>query len=137
MRAGVLKIQNHIYEFDPKKIGETFFSHKKSDLGNAEKVNVSFKEILDEKIFKDNSISFSDRASKILNEINGHLTTDQINRLESGLGKLKKKGIVSGILLMDSTAFVLNVKNQTVVTTIGQNRIQENIFSNFDAFAVV
>jgi flagellar operon protein len=137
MRAGVLKIQNHIYEFDPKKIGETFFSHKKSDLGNAEKVNVSFKEILDEKIFKDNSISFSDRASKILNEINGHLTTDQMNRLESGLGKLKKKGIVSGILLMDSTAFVLNVKNQTVVTTIGQNRIQENIFSNFDAFAVV
>jgi flagellar operon protein len=132
-----LKIQNHIYEFDPKKIGETFFSHKKSDLGNAEKVNVSFKEILDEKIFKDNSISFSDRASKILNEINGHLTTDQMNRLESGLGKLKKKGIVSGILLMDSTAFVLNVKNQTVVTTIGQNRIQENIFSNFDAFAVV
>ena len=91
MRAGVLKIQNHIYEFDPKKIGETFFSHKKSDLGNAEKVNVSFKEILDEKIFKDNSISFSDRASKILHEINGHLTTDQINRLESGLGKLKKK----------------------------------------------
>ena len=137
MRAGVLKIQNHIYEFDPKKIGETFFSHKKSDLGNAEKVNVSFKEILDEKIFKDNSISFSDRASKILNEINGHLTTEQMNRLESGLGKLKKKGIVSGILLMDSTAFVLNVKNQTVVTTIGQNRIQENIFSNFDAFAVV
>ena len=137
MRAGVLKIQNHIYEFDPKKIGETFFSHKKSDLGNAEKVNVSFKEILDEKIFKDNSISFSDRASKILNEINGHLTTDQMNRLESGLGKLKKKGIVSGILLMDSTAFVLNVKNQTVVTTIGQNRIQENVFSNFDAFAVV
>ena len=137
MRAGVLQIQNHIYEFDPKKIGETSFSHKKSDLGNAEKVNVSFKEILDEKIFKDNSISFSDRASKILHEINGHLTTDQMNRLESGLEKLKKKGIVSGILLMDSTAFVLNVKNQTVMTTIGQNRIQENIFSNFDAFVVV
>ena len=137
MRAGVLQIQNHIYEFDPKKIGETFFSHKKSDLGNAEKVNVSFKEILDEKIFKDNSISFSDRASKILNEINGHLTTDQMNRLESGLGKLKKKGVVSGILLMDSTAFILNVKNQTVMTTIGQNRIQENVFSNFDAFAIV
>ncbi len=137
MRAGVLQIQNHIYEFDPKKIGETFFSPKKSDLGNAEKVNVSFKEILDEKIFKDNSISFSDRASKILNEINGSLTTDQMNRLELGLGKLKEKGIASGVLLMDSTAFVLNVKNQTVMTTIGKNRIQENVFSNFDAFAIV
>ena len=137
MRAGVLQIQNHIYEFDPKKIGETFFSHKKSDLGNAEKVNVSFKEILDEKIFKDNSISFSDKASKILHEINGNLTTEQMNRLESGLEKLKNKGVVSGILLMDSTAFVLNVKNQTVMTTIGQNRIQENVFSNIDSFAVV
>ena len=137
MRAGVLKIQNNIYEFDPKKIGETSFSHKKFDLGNSEKVNVSFKEILDEKIFQDNSISFSDKASKILHEINGNLTTDQMNRLKLGLGKLKKKGVVSGILLMDSTAFILNVKNQTVMTTIGQNRIQENVFSNFDAFAVV
>ena len=137
MRVGILQIQNNIHEFHPKRVGETSFSNKKLDLGNSEKVNVSFKEILDEKIFQDNSISFSDRASKILHEINGHLTTDQMNRLELGLGKLKKKGVVSGILLMDSTAFVLNVKNQTVMTTIGKNRIQENVFSNFDAFAIV
>lgn len=137
MRAGVLQIQNNIYEFDPKKIRNTSFSHKKSDLVNSEKGNFSFKEILDEKIFQDNSISFSDKASKILHEINGNLTTEQMNRLESGLEKLKNKGVVSGILLMDSTAFVLNVKNQTVMTTIGENRIQDNVFSNFDAFAVV
>ena len=137
MRAGVLQIQNHIYEFDPKKIGETFFSPKKSDLGNAEKVNVSFKEVLNNKIFQDNTINFSDKASKNLHEINGSLTTDQMNRLELGLGKLKEKGIASGVLLMDSTAFVLNVKSQTVMTTIGKNRIQENVFSNFDAFAIV
>ena len=137
MRAGVLKIQNHIYEFDPKKIGETSFSRKKSDLGNSEKVNVSFKEVLNNKIFQDNTINFSDKASKNLHEINGSLTTDQMNRLELGLGKLKEKGVSSGVLLMDSTAFVLNVKNQTVMTTIGKNRIQENVFSNFDAFAIV
>ena len=137
MRAGVLQIQNNIYEFDPKKIGETSFSHKSNDLGNAEKVNVSFKEVLNNKIFQDNTINFSDKASKNLHEINGSLTTDQMNRLELGLGKLKEKGIASGVLLMDSTAFVLNVKNQTVMTTIGKNRIQENVFSNFDAFAIV
>jgi|TARA_B100000959_G_scaffold107373_1_gene113190 flagellar operon protein len=137
MRAGVLQIQNNIYEFDPKKIGETSFSHKNNDLGNSEKVNVSFKEVLNNKIFQDNSINFSDKASKNLHEINGSLNTDQMNRLELGLGKLKEKGIASGVLLMDSTAFVLNVKSQTVMTTIGKNRIQENVFSNFDAFAIV
>jgi len=137
MRAGVLQIQNNIYEFDPKKIGETSFSHKSNDLGNSEKVNVSFKEVLNNKIFQDNTINFSDKASKNLHEINGSLNTDQINRLELGLGKLKEKGVSSGVLLMDSTAFVLNVKNQTVMTTIGKNRIQENVFSNFDAFAIV
>tara|TARA_B100000953_G_C17756635_1_gene337564 strand:+ start:57 stop:470 length:414 start_codon:yes stop_codon:yes gene_type:complete len=137
MRAGVLQIQNNIYEFDPKKIGETSFSYKSNDLGNAEKVNVSFKEVLNNKIFQDNTINFSDKASKNLHEINGSLTTDQMNRLELGLGKLKEKGVSSGVLLMDSTAFVLNVKNQTVMTTIGKNRIQENVFSNFDAFAIV
>ena len=93
--------------------------------------------MLNNKIFQDNTINFSDKASKNLHEINGSLTTDQINRLELGLGKLKEKGVTSGVLLMDSTAFVLNVKNQTVMTTIGKNRIQENVFSNFDAFAIV
>ena len=137
MRAGVLQIQNNIYEFDPKKIGETSFSYKSNDLGNAEKVNVSFKEVLNNKIFQDNTINFSDKASKNLHEINGSLTTDQMNRLELGLGKLKEKGVSSGVLLMDSTAFVLNVKNQTVMTTIGKNKIQENVFSNIDAFAIV
>ena len=137
MRAGVLQIQNNIYEFDPKKIGEASFPHKNNDLGNSEKVNVSFKEVLNNKIFQDNTINFSDKASKNLHEINGSLNTDQINRLELGLGKLKEKGVSSGVLLMDSTAFVLNVKNQTVMTTIGKNRIQENVFSNFDAFAIV
>jgi len=137
MRAGVLQIQNNIYEFDPKKIGETSFSHKSNDLGNSEKVNVSFKEVLNNKIFQDNTINFSDKASRNLHEINGSLTTDQMNRLELGLGKLKEKGVSSGVLLMDSTAFVLNVKNQTVMTTIGKNKIQENVFSNIDAFAIV
>ena len=137
MRAGVLQIQNNIYEFDPKKIGETSFSHKSNDLGNSEKVNVSFKEVLNNKIFQDNTINFSDKASRNLHEINGSLTTDQMNRLELGLGKLKEKGVSSGVLLMDSTAFVLNVKNQTVMTTIGKNKIQENVFSNIDAFGIV
>jgi len=137
MRAGVLQIQNNIYEFDPKKIGETSFSHKSNDLGNSEKVNVSFKEVLNNKIFQDNTFNFSDKASRNLHEINGSLTTDQMNRLELGLGKLKEKGVSSGVLLMDSTAFVLNVKNQTVMTTIGKNKIQENVFSNIDAFAIV
>ena len=137
MRVGILQIQNNIHEFHPRRVGETSFSSKKLNLGNSEKVNVTFKEILDEKIFQDNSISFSEKASKNLHEINGELTLDQINRLETGLGRLKGKGVTSGILLMDSTAFVMNVKNQTVISTIGKNRVQENVFSNFDGFAVV
>ena len=137
MRVGIFQIQNNIHEFHPKRVGETSFSNKKLDLGNSEKVNITFKEILDEKIFQDNSISFSEKASKNLHEINGELTADQKNRLETGLGRLKGKGVTSGILLMDSTAFVMNVKNQTVISTIGKNRVQENVFSNFDGFAVV
>ncbi len=137
MRVGVLQIQNNIHDFQPKRVENNPFSSQKTELGNTEKVNETFREILDEKIYKDNSISFSERASKIFHEINGNLTMEQMNRLESGLGRLKDKGVSSGILLMDSTAFVLNVKNQTVMATMGKNQVQENVFSNFDAFAVV
>ncbi len=137
MRVGVLQIQNNIHDFQLNQVGKSSFSNQKTELGNSEKINGTFGEILDKKIYNDNSISFSERASKNFHKINGNLTADQMDRLESGLGRLKEKGVISGVLLMDSTAFVLNVKNQTVMTTIGKNIVQENVFSNFDAFAVV
>jgi len=137
MRVGMLQIQNNINDLQSKSIGRVTFSDKKSENKGVDISNISFKEVLDNKIFNDNSITFSDKANKNLMDINGPLNIDQITRLESGLGRFKERGAKTGVLLMDETAFVVNVNKQSIVSTMGKEKVQENVFSNIDSFAVV
>ena len=133
----MLQIQNNINDLQSKSIGKVTFSDKKSENQGVDISNISFKEVLDNKIFNDNSITFSDKANKNLMDINGPLNIDQITRLESGLGRFKERGAKTGVLLMDETAFVVNVNKQSIVSTMGKEKVQENVFSNIDSFAVV
>ena len=133
----MLQIQNNINDLQSKSIGRVTFSDKKSENKGVDISNISFKEVLDNKIFNDNSITFSDKANKNLMDINGPLNIDQITRLESGLGRFKERGAKTGVLLMDETAFVVNVNKQSIVSTMGKEKVQENVFSNIDSFAVV
>ena len=133
----MLQIQNNINDLQSKSIGRVTFSDKKSENQGVDISNISFKEVLDNKIFNDNSITFSDKANKNLIDINGPLNIDQITRLESGLGRFKEIGAKTGVLLMDETAFVVNVNKQSIVSTMGKEKVQENVFSNIDSFAVV
>ena len=133
----MLQIQNNINDLQSKSIGRVIFSDKKSENKGVDISNISFKEVLDNKIFNDNSITFSDKANKNLMDINGPLNIDQITRLESGLGRFKERGAKTGVLLMDETAFVVNVNKQSIVSTMGKEKVQENVFSNIDSFAVV
>ena len=137
MRVGMLQIQNNINDLQSKSIGRVTFSDKKSENKGVDISNISFKEVLDNKIFNDNSITFSDKANKNLMDINGPLNIDQITRLESGLGRFKERGAKTGVLLMDETAFVVNVNKQSIVSTMGKEKVKENVFSNIDSFAVV
>ena len=133
----MLQIQNNINDLQSKSIGRVTFSDKNSENKGVDISNISFKEVLDNKIFNDNSITFSDKANKNLMDINGPLNIDQITRLESGLGRFKERGAKTGVLLMDETAFVVNVNKQSIVSTMGKEKVQENVFSNIDSFAVV
>jgi len=137
MRVGVYQIQNNVDLFHSNKIGEISKSQKNDVSEKSENTIGTFKEILDAKVFNDNSIGFTEKASEIMHEIFGTLTKDQMSRLETGLSRLKDEKVASGIILMDSTAFLMNVKSQTIISTIEKERVQQNVFSNIDALAVV
>tara|TARA_B100001123_G_C15345850_1_gene1037109 strand:+ start:16779 stop:17192 length:414 start_codon:yes stop_codon:yes gene_type:complete len=137
MRVGVYQLQNNIDLFNTNKIGDRSDLHKNDSLKKSDSSIGTFKEIFDAKIYKDNSISFTEKASEIMHEVFGILTQEQMTRLETGLSRLKDEKVASGIILMDSNAFLMNVKSQTVISTIEKERVQQNVFSNIDAFAVV
>ena len=41
------------------------------------------------------------------------------------------------LLVMDSVAMVVNVGNRTVITCVGRENMQDNVFTNIDSAAVI
>lgn len=82
-------------------------------------------------------LRFSKHADERLNTRNISLTDEQINRLNDGMKKAGEKGINESLVLMDNLAFIVNVKNNTVITAMDSRSTEERIFTNIDGAVIV
>lgn len=62
---------------------------------------------------------------------------DRIERLNRGVELAAEKGCDESLILVDSTAFIVSVKNNTVITTISADDLKENVFTNIDSAVIV
>lgn len=86
---------------------------------------------------KQSDIRFSKHASGRLNDRNIELSSTQLERLQLGTQKAEAKGINESLVLMDNLAFIVNVKNNTVVTAMDQNETDESVFTNIDGAVII
>ena len=98
-------------------------------------VNSSFLEILKEK--EDEQVKFSKHATQRLSNRNINLTIEQMERLNSGIEAARGKAINESLVMMDDLAFIVNVKNNTVVTAMDQNETNSQVFTNIDGAVIV
>ena len=100
--------------------------------------NNSFEQILKEKQkVSCSELKFSKHASSRLAERQIDLTNEQIQRLESGARKASEKGINESLVLVDQLAFIVSVKNNTVITAMEQKEASDNIFTNIDGAVIM
>lgn len=92
----------------------------------------SFVEVLDDMA----SLKFSKHASGRLYERNIELSESQMTRLNAGMQAANKKGINESLVLLDDMAFIVNVKNQTVITAMDKNDTNGNVFTNIDGAVI-
>ena len=50
--------------------------------------------------------------------------------------RAEQKGSKDSLVLLDDLAFVVSVKNKTVVTAVDSNRAKENVFTNIDSVVI-
>ena len=84
-----------------------------------------------------NSLKFSKHAAYRLQDRNIELSDSQIDRLNAGMQKANEKGINESLVLMDQMAFIVNVKNNTVITALNENEVKDNVFTNIDGAVIV
>ena len=75
-------------------------------------------------------LKFSKHASQRLNSRNIELSGEQQMRLSDAAGKARDKGMNESLVMVDDLAFIVNVKNNTVVTAV--NGTANAIFTNID-----
>ena len=96
----------------------------------------SFAEILEQKkLAERGELKFSKHASERLVSRNIDLSESQKERLNQAVKAAEAKGIKESLVMMDNLAFIVNVKNNTVITAVAGG--EEKIFSNIDGAVVV
>lgn len=86
---------------------------------------------------KTGEVKFSKHASMRLEERNIELTKEQLDRLNEGTIKASDKGIKDSLILVDELAFIVNVPNNTVITTMDSTNTEESVFTNIDGAVII
>jgi flagellar operon protein len=93
---------------------------------------VAFSDLLKEA----NHLTFSSHAQKRLEKREIHLGDNEMVRLNAAVDKAESKGAKESLILMDQLAFIVNVPDRKVVTTINVNQRSEGIFTQIDSVVI-
>lgn len=97
----------------------------------------SFAEQLRDKLGS-KEVEFSNHAIKRLESRQIDVVeNDRIERLNKGVELAAEKGSEESLILVDSTAFIVSVKNNTVITTVSADDLKGNVFTNIDSAVIV
>ena len=78
------------------------------------------------------SVKFSNHAQKRLETRSIEMDQNSMSRLSTAVDKAQAHGAKESLILMDDLAFVVNVPNRTVVTTVDMNNRKEGVFTQID-----
>lgn len=82
-------------------------------------------------------LKFSKHAGERLEDRDISLTDEQLRRLEEGTRKAEAKGINESLVLMDNMAFIVNIRNSTVITAMDQQDGIEKVYTNIDGAVII
>lgn len=125
------------------KVGQAYYpkhpvtsSKPVNSTGNSQN---QFSQILDEQLKSSvtKELKFSSHAKQRLDSRGIQLDSNAINKLNSAVDKADKKGVKDSLVLMNDIAFVVNVPNRVVVTTVDDASMKEHIFTNIDGAIIL
>ncbi|WP_353095306.1 TIGR02530 family flagellar biosynthesis protein [Tissierella praeacuta] len=124
-------------KIDIRQLENQLINSSKSTGRKQVNLNKDFGHILEKIQNKDEEIKFSKHATERLNSREMNLTTDEINRLKTAFHKAESKGVKDALILMDDKAFIANINNKIVITTVNKEQLKDNIFTNIDGAVII
>ena len=82
-------------------------------------------------------VAFSKHAMARAEERGIEVTPTLLDRLAGSVERAQAKGATNILALDSSLAFIINVPNSRVITTMSQDEMKENIFTNIDGAVIL
>ena len=81
-------------------------------------------------------VQFSGHALQRIERRGIDTSPQTLARLEQGVERAAAKGARDSVVLVDGTAFVVSVKNKTVITAVDPAHMRDHVFTNIDSAVI-
>lgn len=95
--------------------------------------DLSFSEVLKARLEQQAGVKFSAHAVDRLNERGITLGQNELQRLSDAFSRAEEKGVNDSLILINDRAFIVSIKNRTVITAMAGESIKNNVFTNIDS----
>ena len=95
-----------------------------------------FAKVLDEKL-PAQGLKFSQHAQDRLAARGINLSATDLQKLSGAVDSVAQKGGKDSLIMLGDAAFVVSVKNRTVVTAMDRANMRGNVFTNIDSALIV
>jgi flagellar operon protein len=82
-------------------------------------------------------VVLSQHAKQRLEKRDIRLSETDLARIGDAINKVAAKGGKDSLIFLDNTAFVVNVKNRTIITAVDQMSLHDNVFTNIDSAMIL
>ena len=82
-------------------------------------------------------VKFSKHANERLRDRCIDLSDQDLAKLDDTVERMAAKGARESLIYMNDLAFLVSVKNRTVITAMDGTSVKENIFTNIDSAAIL
>jgi flagellar operon protein len=93
----------------------------------------SFGDVLREKT---QGVQFSGHAIQRVQRRGIEVGEPQLARLKEGVDRAAGKGARESVIFVDQTAFVVSVRNRTVITAVDRDHMKDHVFTNIDSAVI-
>lgn len=94
----------------------------------------NFGEVLEERL-NTSMVKFSGHAMERVRERGISLREEDLDKLEGAVTSVAAKGGNESLIMVGEAAFVVSVKNRTVITAFDRRSLDENVFTRIDSVA--
>lgn len=97
----------------------------------------TFGEVYQETVAKQKEVRFSQHAKNLMQMHGIELDQKGMQRLSNAIDKMEEKGGKESLVMMDGTAYVVDIDSRTIITAVNNVNEQNGVVTNIDSAFVM